>query len=32
MLPGGHLFVDDMPDMLLQSMARRLYESLRLYE
>jgi len=30
MLPGGHLFVDDMPDMLLQSMARRLYESLDL--
>jgi len=28
MLPGGHLFVDDMPDILLQSMARRLYESL----
>ena len=28
MLPGGHLFMDDMPDMLLQSMARRLYESL----
>jgi medium-chain acyl-[acyl-carrier-protein] hydrolase len=30
MLPGGHLFVDEMPDMLIQSMARRLYESLRL--
>jgi medium-chain acyl-[acyl-carrier-protein] hydrolase len=29
MLPGGHLFVDAMPDMLLQSMARRLYESLQ---
>lgn len=29
MLPGGHLFMDAMPDMLLQSMARRLYESLR---
>jgi medium-chain acyl-[acyl-carrier-protein] hydrolase len=28
MLPGGHLFVDAMPDMLLQSMARRLYESI----
>lgn len=32
MLPGGHLFVDEMPDMLLQSMARRLYESLRLQQ
>jgi medium-chain acyl-[acyl-carrier-protein] hydrolase len=30
MLPGGHLFVDDMPAMLLQSMARRLYESIAL--
>jgi len=29
MLPGGHLFMDAMPDMLLQSMARRLYEALR---
>lgn len=29
MLPGGHLFVDEMPDLLIQSMARRLYESLR---
>lgn len=28
MLPGGHLFVDALPDLLLQSMARRLYESL----
>jgi medium-chain acyl-[acyl-carrier-protein] hydrolase len=28
MIQGGHLFVDDMPDLLLQSMARRLYESL----
>ena len=28
MLNGGHLFVDQMPDLLLQSMARRLYESL----
>jgi medium-chain acyl-[acyl-carrier-protein] hydrolase len=30
MLPGGHLFVDEMPDLLIQSMARRLYESLQL--
>jgi len=30
MLPGGHLFVDEMPDLLVQSMARRLYESLQL--
>ena len=28
MLPGGHLFVDEMPALLIQSMARRLYESL----
>ena len=27
MLQGGHLFIDEMPDMLVQSMARRLYES-----
>ncbi|NND53437.1 MAG: thioesterase [Gammaproteobacteria bacterium] len=29
MLPGGHLFVDDMPDMLLQSIVRRLFQSLQ---
>jgi medium-chain acyl-[acyl-carrier-protein] hydrolase len=28
MVQGGHLFVDKMPDLLLQSLARRLYESL----
>ena len=27
MLQGGHLFVDAMPELLLQSLARRLYES-----
>ena len=29
MLPGGHLFVDDLPDMLLQSIVRRLFQSLQ---
>jgi medium-chain acyl-[acyl-carrier-protein] hydrolase len=28
MLQGGHLFADAMPELLLQSMARRLYESI----
>jgi surfactin synthase thioesterase subunit len=28
MIMGGHLFVDEMPDQLLQSLARRLYQSL----
>ncbi len=28
MIPGGHLFVDEMPDMLMQSIVRRLYQSL----
>lgn len=28
MLDGGHLFMDDKPDMLMQSLARRIYQSL----
>ena len=28
MIMGGHLFVDDMPEQLLQSLARRLYQSI----
>jgi len=28
MVAGGHLFVDELPDMLMQSIARRLYQSL----
>ncbi len=28
MIPGGHLFIDEMPDMLMQSLVRRLYQSL----
>ena len=28
MISGGHLFVDELPDMLLQSVSRRLYQSL----
>lgn len=28
MIDGGHLFVDDMPDLLMQSLVRRMYQSL----
>jgi len=28
MVAGGHLFVDEMPDMLMQSIVRRIYQSL----